>query len=188
VEGSAYFAPMGAVNAWAGQDGKLALVLGGGWVFLNPVIGMRAWISDAGRFAVWDGTDWADIGLPASPSGAGMVIRSVEIDHSVGSGTTSTTSALIPNGALVFAVTGRVTAEITGGATSFELGIDGVSSNRYGSGIGVATGSWLRGVTSSPVAYYADTGLTLTATGGAFAGGTIRLVGHFAEFTLPSDS
>lgn len=186
VEGTAYVVATGGVNAWAGSDGQLAIVLGGGWVFVAPVVGMRAYIADQARFALWTGSEWSDIGLPTSPSGAGMVVRSIEIDHSVGAGATSTTAAFIPSGALVFAVTGRVTADITGGAASFELGVAGVSANRYGSGIGIAAGSWLRGVTSAPVAYYADTALTLTATGGTFSGGTLRLVAHLAEFTLPS--
>ncbi|MEL7459764.1 MAG: DUF2793 domain-containing protein [Pseudomonadota bacterium] len=188
VEGSAYMVAPGAVNAWAGEDGRIALVLGGGWVFVDAVTGMRAWIVDAAQFAVWTGSAWSGVGLPVSASGAGMSFQSVEIDHNVGAGATSTTAAFIPSGALVFAVTGRVVADITGGATSFELGVAGQSANRYGSGIGVATGSWLRGVTSAPVAYYADTALTLTATGGSFAGGSLRLVAHLAEFSLPDAS
>lgn len=185
IEGSVYFVAAGGVNAWAGQDGTLAIVQGGGWVFLAPRPGMRAWIVDTARFAIWSGTDWSNVGFSVSASGAGMTLNTVEIDHVVQSGASSTTSALIPNGALVFAVTGRVVADITGGATSFEVGVAG-SSNRYGSGIGIATGAWLRGVTSAPVAYYADTPLVLTATDGAFAGGTVRLAVHLAEFSLPA--
>lgn len=185
VEGSGFFVPAGGVNAWAGEDGRIALVLGGGWVFLDPVDGMRAWIADTAQFAVWTGSVWSGLGLPVSPSGAGMDLKSIEIDHGIASGATSTTAAFIPSGALVFAVTGRVVGDITGGAASFELGVAGQSSNRYGAGIGVTTGSWLRGVTSAPVAYYADTALTLTATGGSFSGGTLRLVAHLAEFSLP---
>lgn len=160
-------------------------MLGGGWIFVDPVDGMRAWINDTAQFAIWTSGAWSNVGLPISPSGAGMVLQSIEVDHNVGAGATSTTAAFIPAGALVFAVTGRVISALSGGATSFELGVAGQSANRYGSGIGVAAGSWLRGVTSSPVAYYADTALTLTATGGAFVGGTVRLVAHVAEFSLP---
>ncbi len=188
VEGSAYYVPAGSVNAWAGQDGNLALGIGAGWVIVAPAVGMRAWIEDTGRFALWTGSDWKDLGIPQSPSGAAMSFRSIEVDHVIGAGATSATTAFIPEGALVFAVTGRVLADITGGATSFEVGVAGVSSNRYGSGIGIASGSWLRGVTSAPVAYYSDTALTLTATGGSFSGGTVRLVAHLAEFSLPSAS
>ena len=186
ADGTTHFVPEGSVNAWSGQDNKLALGIGGGWVFVDPKIGMRGWIEDEARFAVWNGSDWTDLIVPMSPSGAGMLFRSVEIDHVVAAGATSTTSIVIPEGALVFAVTGRVLSEITGSVASFELGVDGASSNRYGAGIGVAAGSWLRGVTSSPVAYYEDTALTLTAQGGVFSAGLLRLVVHFAEFTLPS--
>lgn len=186
VEGFVYMVAAGGVNSWSGQDGRLAIVLGGGWVFLDAVTGMRAYIADTGQFALWNGVEWSGIGLATSPSGAGMTLRSVEIDHSVGAGAVSTTVAFIPSGALVFAVTGRVTSGLTGGATSFQLGVAGQSPDRYGAGIGVTAGSWLRGVTSAPLAYYANTALTLTATGGVFASGTVRLVAHLAEFSLPS--
>lgn len=185
TEGSVYFVPTGAVNEWAGNTQQLAIVQGGGWVFLDPPVGTRGWIADVGQFGLWNGTEWSAIGFPSSASGGAMLMRAAEIDHVVQSGTTSTTSALIPDGALVFAVTGRVIDEITGGATSFEIGVSG-ATNRYGSGIGTVAGSWLRGVTSAPVAYFADTSLVLTATGGTFTGGTLRLVAHFAEFSLPS--
>ncbi|MEP2260948.1 MAG: hypothetical protein ABJI00_06005 [Paracoccaceae bacterium] len=60
------------------------------------------------------------------------------------------------------------------------------STNRYGAGIGTNTGAWARGLTSSPLAYYSDTDLVLTATGGNFDGsGTLRLAVHLAELTLP---
>lgn len=186
VDGAAYFVPDAATDAWAGQDGLLALHIGGGWVFSPPQIGMRGWIEDEARLVLWSGSAWEGVGLPRSTSGSGLELKCVEIDHSIGTGAASTTIDLIPEGALVFAVTGRVVSAITGGAASFELGIAGVSADRYGSGIGVGAGSWLRGVTSSPVGYYADTPLTLTAQGGTFTGGIVRLVAHFAEFTLPS--
>ncbi|MDJ1007522.1 MAG: DUF2793 domain-containing protein [Paracoccaceae bacterium] len=184
-EGTVHFVPSGAVNAWAGQEGRLALYQGGGWVFVDPGPGWRGYIADAGHLAVWTGSDWAPVGVAASPSGAGTVFRSVEIDHSVAAGASSTTTAVLPSGSLVLAITGIVTADITGGATGFQLGVAG-APDRYGTGIGVATGSWLRGVTSAPVAYYADTPLVLTAEGGSFSGGSVRLVAHLAEFSLPS--
>lgn len=187
ADGTVHFVPPGAVNDWAGQEGRLAIYQGGGWVFADPAPGWRAWIADAGRFATWSGAAWAPVGLGTSMSGAGMSIRSVEIDHAVQSGSSSTTAAFLPAGSLVFAVTGIVTAGITGGATSFQLGVAG-SPDRYGSGIGVAAASWLRGITSSPLAYYSDTSLLLTADGGLFSGGIVRLVAHLGEFSLPAVS
>ena len=119
-----------------------------------------------------------------SGNGAGFVQRSIEVDHSVGAGATSSVSGFIPANATVYGITGRVLADI-GGASSLEVGVAG-SSNRYGSGIGVSAGAWLRGITGNPLAYYSDTDVVLTATGGSFAGtGVLRLAVHFAELTLP---
>ena len=93
-------------------------------------------------------------------------------------------SGLIPANTIVYGVTGRVLADI-GGATSLDIGVAG-ATDRYGSGIGVSTGAWLRGMTGSPLAYYADTDVLLTAGEGSFGGArTLRIVVHFAELTLP---
>lgn len=185
AESTSYFVPTGAVNDWAGQAGRLAVFQAGGWVFVDPLPGWRAYVADARRFAIWNGGEWMTVGFGMSPSGAGMVMRSVETDHAVAAGSTTTTAPIVPAGSLVFAITGIVIAEITGGATGFQLGVAG-SPDRYGAGIGVAAGSWLRGVTGSPLAYYSDTALVLTAEGGSFSGGAVRLVVHLAEFTLPN--
>jgi hypothetical protein len=119
-----------------------------------------------------------------SANGAGFVHRTIEIDHAIGSGGTSTIPGFIPANAVVYGVTGRVIAAI-GGASSFSVGVTG-SSDRYGSGIGTGTGSWLRGLTGQPQAYYSDEDVLLTAAGGNFDGsGVLRLAVHFAELTLP---
>ncbi|MDJ1017900.1 MAG: hypothetical protein QNJ35_15435 [Paracoccaceae bacterium] len=44
----------------------------------------------------------------------------------------------------------------------------------------------MRGLTGTPLTYYADTNLVLTAGGGSFDGsGSVRLAVHYAELTLP---
>jgi hypothetical protein len=48
-EGAAYGVPAGAVNAWAGQAGHVAVLIGGGWVFVPARRGWRAMVLDAGR-------------------------------------------------------------------------------------------------------------------------------------------
>jgi hypothetical protein len=86
---------------------------------------------------------------------------------------------------VVFGVTGRVLADITGTLTSWRLGVSG-SDDRYGSGIGTLAGSWLRGLTGTPLTYYAPTELLLTAEGGTFDGaGDVRLAVHYATIGLP---
>jgi hypothetical protein len=109
----------------------------------------------------------------------------VEIDHPVPAGAASTTPAIIPAGCQVFGVTGRILTTLGGTASSFRVGIAPGSLDRYGSGIGTAEGAWFRGVTGAPVAYYADTALTITSEGGNFAGGIVRIAVHLVELGLP---
>lgn len=170
VDGAAWAVPVGATGDWAGQDGRIAIGSNGGWVFADPVEGWRGWIVDEAREVRHDGAGWADLPGPA--------IRSVTFDHAVAAGPASVTTEVIPQNAMVFAVTGRVASALTGTLASWTLGVAG-AEDRYGSGIGLAQGSWLVGVTGQPVTYYADTPLVLTATGGDFAAGTVRLVLHY---------
>lgn len=184
TEGEAHAIGQGAGGVWAGQDGRIALFLNNGWVFLTPGGGWRAWDASEGVAVTFDGVAWVEGAGAMSPSGAGFLHRTVEIDHSLSSGATSTVAGAIPGDAIVYGITGRVLSTI-GGAASFDVGVSG-SANRYGSGFGTAAGSWARGVTGTPLAYYAPTDLILTAGGGNFDGsGSLRLAIHFAELTLP---
>lgn len=184
AEGETHVVGPGAGGAWSGQDGAVALFLNNGWAFLQPAAGWRAWDMVSGVPVVFDGVAWAEGAGAMSSNGAGFLHRSVEFDHAVSPGATSTVLAAITGDTIVYGVTGRVLSPI-GGAASFEIGVSG-SANRYGSGFGTTTGSWARGITASPVAYYATTDLILTAGGGNFDGsGTVRLAVHFAELTLP---
>jgi hypothetical protein len=176
--------PEGATGGWAGRAGQVAFASAGGWEFVTPTRGWTAVVLDRGP-AVFDGADWVEGAVTLAPSGAGLNLRTIEVDHVVGPGALSTTAPVIAAQSLVLGVTGRVLEAITGGAASFALGVAGESPDRYGSGYGVQAGSWLRGLTSSPLAYYAPTALTLTAEGGAFSGGSLRLSVHLAELRLP---
>ena len=184
AEGEVHGVGAGATGLWAGEDGALAVFQNGGWAFVTPRIGWQGWSETDDARVVFDGADWVPGAGALTANGAGFVHRSVELDHAVAAGANSNIAAIIPAGALVYGVTGRVVSAI-GGASSFEIGVAG-SVNRYGSGIGVSVGSWARGLTSSPLAYYSDSDLVLTATGGNFDGtGVLRLAIHFAELTLP---
>ncbi len=90
-EGEIYAVPPGAVNAWGGQDGKLAIAVNGGWVFVPPRRGWRALVLDQGVPAIWDGADWRPGAVTLAPSGAGMAMRSLEITIPITPGATVTT-------------------------------------------------------------------------------------------------
>jgi hypothetical protein len=120
-----------------------------------------------------------------SPNGSQARFEVAEFDQVLSAGTSVSTTVQIPQYAMVFAVTGRVKSEITGTLTGWELGVAG-ATNRYGSGLGLAGGSWLVGITGQPVTYYADTSLELTALGGDFAAGAVRLAIQYYLPTVPS--
>jgi hypothetical protein len=182
AEGEAHGVGTPATGLWSGQDGNLAIFANGGWVFLAPQAGWQGW--SGGTRVQFDGVEWIEGAGALSANGAGFVHRTLEVDHAVQAGATSTVTAAIPANTVVYGVTGRVLSDV-GGATSLEVGVSG-SNNRYGSGIGVTSGAWLRGLTGTPLAYYVDTDLVLTSTGGTFDGsGTVRLAVHFAELSLP---
>jgi hypothetical protein len=182
-EGELYAVPPGAVNVWAGQDGNLALRVGGGWVFVPPRRGWRAHVLDTGEAAIWDGTDWRGGAVTLTPSGAAMSLKSEEFEVTLSAGSTVTTPVVIPSRALLYGVTGRVVAEITGTATSWDLGVAG-DPGRFGTGLGRTLNSWVNGP-AAPVVYWAPTALLITAQGGDFAGGALRLIVHYAELSLP---
>lgn len=185
-DGDAYLVPVGGVNEWSGQDDKLAFALNGGWEFLTPVIGWQVWVSDRGERLTFEGTNWVGNVLASSPNGAAFRAEVVESDIVIaGGGAAELTGFLIPSNTSVVAVTGRVLSAITGSLSDWSLGIEG-SETRYGSGLGLGTGSWLRGLTGQPVAYYSATQLKLSANGGDFTGGEVRLAVHLMRFDLPS--
>ena len=186
VDGAAYFVPAGAVNDWNGQEGSVAVFANGGWVHVAPKAGWRAWVEDQARFGIFDGAGWRIEAAGISPGGAASLHRLVEFDHVIGAGATSSTLVTIGNGEQVIGITGRILEDITGaGVTGWDLGVAG-ATNRYGSGLGLAKNSWIRGLSGQPVTYWADTPLLLSAQGGDFAGGTVRFCIHSVRLEPPA--
>lgn len=185
VEGESYLIPTGAVNEWDGQDGKVASFLNGGWQYLEPMIGWQLWVEDEVTRLTFDGAQWVENLIAMSVSKAAMRAEVIEVDFTLsGGGAVQTTGYVIPANTSVLAVTGRVLTSLTGTLSDWSLGVDGAET-RYGAGLGLSSGSWLRGITGHPVAYYVPTQLKLTATGGDFAAGSVRLAVHLMQFDLP---
>ena len=141
-------------------------------------------VLDAGQTAVFDGAGWRLGAMTLTSGGAALILRTEELDVEVTAGTSVTTALAFPARSIALGVTGRVTAAITGTATSWEIGIPGDTA-RYGSGLGLAQNSWVNGP-GAPLVYWDATPLVIGAVGGDFASGTIRVAVHFAEMSLPS--
>lgn len=184
LDGSVYHVPPGATGAWAGEVGRLAIYSNGGWVFTSPQAGWRAWVKDEHVTALFDGVLWQQQAVTVSPNGAAAMIEVHEIDVAVTPGSSVTSTDVIPASSVVFGVSGIVNGAISGSLTGWKLGVPG-GSGRYGSGLGLALGSWVLGASGHPQAYYAATPLLLEAEGGSFASGQIRLAVHLFRMTIP---
>ena len=184
-EGDAYQLGPEPAGEWSGQGGKIAIRANGGWTFVAPKVGWTAW-DEAGLCArMYHGRGWMADAVAVSPGGAGTRHRVIEFDHALLAGATNLTAVSIPAGAQVIGLSGRVVAGLSGaGLTGWRIGVEG-ADNRYGSGLGVAQNSYLLGLSGAPVTYYSATPILLSAEGGAFAGGTIRLALHVVELEAP---
>ena len=186
AEGAAYGVASGAVNAWEGRAGQIAIFVNGGWEFVLPLPGWRAFVADVSSMAVFDGDAWRLGAVSVTAGGAGTMVRTIEFDHEIVAGSTNLTVAHIPHAMIVFGVTGRVTVALTGtGLTGWTLGLEG-ADDRYGSGHGLAANTYVVGPTGSPQAYWGGVPLKLSAVGGSFQSGTVRLAIHGVAIEPPA--
>ena len=93
------------------------------------------------------------------------------------------TTAVIADRMIVLAVASRTTQAITG-ATSYGVGVAG-NTSQFGGSLGIALGSNNIGVIG-PTAFYTSTPIRITAAGGNFTGGKVRVVLYALAFTAPS--
>lgn len=184
VDGVAFGVPAGAVGAWQGQGGKIAVGSNGGWIFVTPRLGQRAFVTDRGVHAIYNGQKWLFGALTLGAFGSAMLAQTAETEVKLGSGGSHTTNLVIPSHTMVIGATAIVTKAITGALTTWQLGTTG-ALNRFGSGLGIQKGSWANGLLSSPLAYWQDSPLIITGTGGNFTGGTIRLAVHWLSLRIP---
>jgi Major tropism determinant N-terminal domain len=109
--------------------------------------------------------------LAAAAHGATIQAQVLETSVTL-SGASTNASLQIPANCIVLAVGARVTTAITG-ATSYEVGVAG-NLSQFGSALSIAAGSSNFGLIG-PTAFYTATTLTITATGGSFSAGQVRL-------------
>ena len=188
-EGDRYIIATGATGAWTGWDASVAQFSGGAWLRLIPQTGWLAWDAASGQLLVWTGSAWT--GLDAAMN---LVTRAASVQVAEGSAGSATdmvvaeellsglsgasiaSTVTIPSRAIVLGVSTRTVTAITG-ATSYDCGIAGEIS-KFGGSLGIAAGSTNVGVIG-PQAFYAATPIILTANGGNFTGGAVRIAIHY---------
>lgn len=119
----------------------------------------------------------------ADANGGALRLGVIEEELTALSGATATTTAAFPNQSIILGVSLRVTTTITG-AASFDVG-DGTTVSRFGGSIGTAAGSTNQG-TIGPSGNYATTNVVLTANGGNFTAGAVRVCLLYLELIAPT--
>lgn len=196
AEGDRYIPASGATGAWVGWDGSIAYWIDGAWMRIMPAPGWLAWAVDESQALVWTGTAWipmanamgfiaqsSSVAVARGPNNATTGIAVAEETLSGLSGANRNSTITIPDRAIVLGVSCRVVTAITG-AASFDCGIAGEVS-KFGGSLGAGAGSTNVGVIG-PQAFYAPTPIRLTANGGNFTGGSVRIAIHYLTCGVPT--
>jgi hypothetical protein len=191
ADGAMHILPSGATGAaWFDKAaGLLARHADGLWETLTPSAGWLAWIIDEGLALIHDGENWTPLSstfknLTAARSPFFAATRFEILDQEVTlSGASVATTVMIPSRAIVLGVSTRTSVAITG-ATSYSCGVAG-DAGKFGSSLGVAKNASNVGVIG-PAAYYADTPVVITAAGGSFTGGKVRVSIQVMRFDPPA--
>jgi hypothetical protein len=181
ADGDIYLVSPGATDAWAGWDNSLAMWADNSWFRFVPKAGWRTWLVSNSAFLVFNGGDWGEFGLNVSPNGAGVSLKTEE-EELVLSGASVTSTIGFPDQCRVIGVSSRTVEEITG-ATSYRVG-DAASDSKFGSSLGTAAGSTNQG-TGDNRDNYTFTPVIVTAEGGNFSSGVVRIAIHYLQITPP---
>jgi hypothetical protein len=99
------------------------------------------------------------------------------------SGASTVAATPIPANCIVFGVGARTVTAITG-ATSYEVGQSG-NLSQFGASLGLAAGSTNYGIIG-PTGFYSTTNVIVTAAGGNFTGGAVRLAIFYLLIVPPT--
>jgi hypothetical protein len=58
AEGDCHIVIATATGAWAGQEGKIAQLQNGAWIFYTPLEGWASWVANEDDYVVFNGTIW----------------------------------------------------------------------------------------------------------------------------------
>lgn len=182
AEGACYIPAAGATGVWSGWVGQIA-VYSGGWFRIVPLAGLKAWVRAERLTVTYEDGVWRD-GIALTAHGGRVTLRAKEEELTLtGAYVETGDAAFIPDRALVLGVSSRTTLAVTG-ATSYAVGI-AEDATKFGNLLGIALNSTNVGVIG-PAGFYADTKVRVTANGGNFTAGKVRLVVYFLEMSAPS--
>ncbi len=187
-EGARYIIASVASGVWTGKETQIAAWQDGAWAFFIPNTGWQAWINNEALQLYFDGASWQQhpkgpsLIANTSPMLAQTRFEILEEEVSL-TGPFTDSAIIIPDRAIVLAVTTRTTQAITG-ASSYDCGIVGALS-KYGAALGIALDSTNSGVTG-PTAFYADTPVRLSANTADFIGGKVRMAIHYMMCSAPT--
>jgi hypothetical protein len=143
----------------------------------------RVIVGDGSTVGGWPAAKLVESGGAVGPNGSALKLNVSELAVSGLSGASVTATGAIPAGALVVACAARVTTAIAG-ATSFSVGYTG-STSAFGSGLSISAGSTNEGMIG-PNPFYSATNVILTAAGGNFTAGAVRLSVMYLTMTPPA--
>lgn len=182
AEGSCYIPAASATGAWSGWAGDIA-VYSGGWLRIAPVAGLKAWVRVERLTLTYEDGVWRD-GVALTAHGGRVTLRAKEEELTLSGAYVETSdAAFIPDRAIVLGVAARTTQAIAG-ATSYGVGT-AAETTKFGNLLDIALGASNVGVIG-PTGFYADTRVRVTANGGSFTAGKVRLVCYFLEMSAPS--
>jgi hypothetical protein len=128
--------------------------------------------SGAGQWTIIDqGFMPATLNLAAAAHGANVQMQIIEQTVTL-SGASTNASVPIPANCIVLAVGARVLTTVSG-AASYEIGVS-TNLSQFGSLLSISVGSSNFGLIG-PTAFYTNTTIIISAAGGSFTGGQVRL-------------
>lgn len=178
-DGDTYIVGPAPTGLWAGQADNIAYYGDGAWFFYPPKAGWLAVVNDENEAYRYTGASWIILG---STTGASTEHATLEEELTGLSGASVSTSIVFPTRSIILAASVKVSTAITG-ATSFLCGRS-LGASEFGSLLGIALGSNNIGVIG-PTAIYANEPVVLTATGGNFTAGAVKVSLHYIALAGP---
>lgn len=131
------------------------------------------------------GTEVLKTTMPLIPTNGATVNVKAAMELLANVSTGAVTTGLLPDGCILLGLSTYVTGTITGsGVTGYTVG-DGSDADRWGAVTGTAIGTktTIADWTAAGIVITAAAEVTITAVGGTFTAGAVRVVAHYIDST-----